>query len=487
MNVHYPFLFVFIFCFLIKSSAQPVSGELQKAYYQLLELKVDSASLIINHNYSRGTDRAFKIYILSLRDLLKLLLIHDESYYQVYNNFEKKYLDELESIQENVDFVSFIKAEVKLHAAIIRFRYDDQFSGAIRFIQSYNLIKLITDKDNAPPYFFKTSGVLNVLLSVIPDRYDFFLKLIGIHADLSEGIKQLQKVRTTGHLFQFEGYMIMGLLDAYYLNNPDQSAFIIKETAENWRYSLLYQFLRGLISMKSRDNEQSIEAFSSCSSFDDSYMKIPSATFFLAESLLKKLQFDAARENYFHYLNSNNTGEFVKATFYRLSLISNFSHEMELSEFYRKKVLSEGTLVTETDNYVYSLVKNNYRPHPEIQKSRLLFDGGYFQESLDILKAVEANKLTDEEKLEFEYRLARTYQLQNNYSGAIVHYENMFKSSFQDHYLVANAHLQMGKILYQMGDRERSIDHYKEALRYTGEYYRGSIRNEAKTGLSLID
>jgi len=55
------------------------------------------------------------------------------------------------------------------------------------------------------------------------------------------------------------------------------------------------------------------------------------------------------------------------------------------------------------------------------------------------------------------------------------------------HYLVANAHLQMGQILYQVGDRERSIYHYKEAMRYNGEYYRASIRNEAKTGLSLID
>jgi hypothetical protein len=70
---------------------------------------------------------------------------------------------------------------------------------------------------------------------------------------------------------------------------------------------------------------------------------------------------------------------------------------------------------------------------------------------------------------------------------AMDYYERMFTTPFQDHYLVANAHLQMGYILYQLGEFQSSATHFKRAMEYNGDYYRSSIRNEARTGLRLIE
>lgn len=487
MNFHYPFLLNIILAFHPGASAQTVSGELTQAYDHLLELKVESVSSILDHNYSLDTDQAFKIYILSLRDFLSLSLRYDETYYERYTHLEKEYSTELESIESKNDFISFAKAEIKLHAALIRFRYDDQISGAIRLIQSYNLTKEMIEDTHTPVYFYKTAGVLNILLSVVPERFGFFLNLLGIQADLSKGINQLNKLRETRNLFQFEGNMILALLDAYYLNQPERAASTVDNMEEHWHQSLLFQFLKGLIATKIRDNEQSHQAFSSASSFDADYMKIPSITFYFAESFLKKLQLDSARMQYLKYLKMEHHGEFVKASLYRLYLISLFKNETELSGSYRERVLSEGTRDTEMDHYAYTLVKNNYRPQVEIQKARLLFDGGYFKESLEVLISLNSSQLSAEEKLEYDYRFARACQMQNRLNLAMDYYERMFITPFQEHYLVANAHLQMGYILYQRGEFQPSAEHFKLAMEYKGDYYRSSIRNEARTGLSLIE
>ncbi len=487
MKVHYPFLFVSLFTIHTNSTAQSLSTALIRAYHHLLELKVDWKDQITEKEYDQGSDETFKIYTESLCDFLSLTLRHDDSLYQTYINREKKHLDELDELNENDEFISFVKAEIKLHAAIIRFRYNDQFSGAIRLIQSYNIVKTKIENENTPVYFYKTAGVLNILLSIVPDKYDFFLNLIGIHAELSTGVQQLKKINETYNLFQFEGQMILALLNAYYLNDPEKSAIILNENRAEWQHGLLYQYLNGLVFMKIRDNDKAILAFSSCTQFKGDHMEIPSSTFYLAESFLKKLDYSLARENYLKYLSLENNDDFVKASYYKLSLISLFNNEIKTYESYREKVLTEGTVSTEADNYAYKLIKNNYQPHPEIQKARLLFDGGYYDQSLNILKSIQGDKLNAEEKLEFNYRSARAYQLQKNYSKATHFFEKMFEMTFQDHYLVANAHLQMGYMLYELGNKDGSERQFREALRYSGEFYKESIRNEAKAGLSLME
>ncbi|MBR9997796.1 MAG: hypothetical protein KFF73_02440 [Cyclobacteriaceae bacterium] len=470
-----------------RSSAQSLSPEIILAYQKILEGKLDSSHLILNHKFTNDQDRAFKIYIRSLEDLLVLSLNRNKPLYQNYAEREKEYNAALGSLRKEDEFISFIKSEIRLHSAIIRFRYNDQFSGALRLIQSYNMVKSMLKEPEPPPYIYKTAGVLNILLSIVPEKYDLVLRLIGIRPDLATGIQQLEKLTEINGLFLFEGHMVWALLNAYYLNEPEKSYAVISMNEKIRQKSLLYNYLAGLIYMKGRDNDKTIQSFKKCLQFNAEYMKIPSATFYLAESYMKKLDFSRAGTYYHQYLNQSGARDLKKASYYGLYLISLFNNDSISGENYRKKVVHEGQLSAEADEYVYSLVVNNHYPHPEIQKSRLLFDGGYYEESLRMLQSIGQANLDEEEKLEYQYRKGRVNQLLNDYQAAEKYFELMFRSSFDDHYLVANAHLQMGYIEYEKGFPDESAVHFREAMKYSGAYYKTSIRNEAEAGLSLVD
>ena len=483
---HYPFLFLIFLAISFGSAAQSISNELTRAYRKTLELKLDSAQLSMLDPYPEKSDQAFIVYIRSLMDLFNLTLLKNDSLYSLYPDREKEYLDRIEAISGEEPFVIFVKSEIRLHSAIIRFLYNDTFSGAIRLIQSYKIIDSYIDKEEVPVYFLKTAGVLNVLLSLVPDKYNFFLTLIGIRAELSLGIQQLELINETQHIFRFESQMIMALLNAYYLNKTGNASIILKENQDQWSRSLLYHYLTGLISVKSRNNEQAIQAFSACTEFNEGYLRIPTCTFYLAESYLNRMDLEQARENYLLYLRKYKQPDFVKASYYKLSLIFLFSDKEQESGYYRKKVVSEGKLSTEMDKYAYYTVINNDPQNPELQKARLLFDGGYYVESLSTLNSVVENNLPELEKLELNYRTARVYQLLKDYQLAEKYYLITFDSSSLDHYLVANAHLQLGYIYAEQENREESELQFREALKYSGDIYRTSIRNEAKAGLSLL-
>jgi hypothetical protein len=484
---HYPFLVILFIFTIYKSSAQPLSASLKMAYHKTLELKLESAQQYISDPYSREQDEAFRLYIQSLSDLLRLTLTRNDSLYALYPDREKEYLNKLDLLETEDQIISFVKGEIKLHAAIIRILYDDPLAGAIRFIQSYKIVQSNLDNRDVPQFFFKTAGVLNILLSIIPDKYDFFLKLIGVRSDLSLGIIQLEKIAETHTLFRFESGMILALLHAYYLNNRGQALSILNNNQDVWKQSLLFYYLKGLISIKSRENETAIEAFSACNRFNRYYFHIPAVSFYLAESYLKKMDLMQAKENYSRYLDQNNQTDLVKAAHFKLSLIFQFLNDSVWSGFHQRKVISEGSLNTEMDIYAYTIVKNNVPINPEIQKARLLFDGGYYRKSLEQLKSIENNNLTEFEKLEFDYRTARVYQLLKDFRNAEKFYQKTFGTAYDDHYLVANAHLQMGYIQYERGNEEQSELHFRKALKYSGDLYRNSIRNEARAGLNLIE
>jgi tetratricopeptide (TPR) repeat protein len=486
MQTHYPFLLIIMILSSLQSVAQPSSPELTLAYRKLLEFKTDSVRLLLDHQVEKDHDRAFKVYLRSLEDVLGLTHTRNDSLYGLYSEKEKDYIRDLELLPANDHFTSFIKAEIRLHSAIIRFRYNDQFSGAMRFIQAYKMVHSWMENQDVPHYMYKSEGVLNVLLSLVPEKYDFMLRLIGVRADLSTGIRQLEKVIETRSLFSFEGSMILALLNAYYLNEPQKSADLVMANSMKWQNSLIYQYISGLVFSKIRDNENALQAFQRCLHFSEEYGEIPAVPFYLAESYMKKLDFPRAAIYYKRFLTRNNASDFQKTANYRLYLLSLFNNETRQAEVCRKNVSDQGQMIAEADRYVYFLVKDGYCPHPEIQKARLLFDGGYYEESLILLESIRLAGLTDEEKLEYSYRKARVYQELKDFDPAKKYYDEMFRTTYKDHYLVANAHLQMGYIEMESKNPAASAVHFREALNYSGDYYKSSIRNEARAGLSLV-
>lgn len=485
MKVHCPFLFLLLISY--SGFSQHLDNHLTEAYHYTLQLKTQNAAKLLLKKYYGDDDIAFKIYISSLNDFLQLILRYNEETYHEYLKKENDYEDALDTLNPEKPMVTFVTGEITLHSALLRIHYGDQFAGALKLIKVYNLTQKNEPLASGNFYLDKTSAIIHILLSMVPGKYHFILSFLRIHPDLELGIQKLKLISEKPSIFQFEGSMLYALLNSYYLNNQDESRKAI-DRIDSLNYAgILHDYLSGLIAVKGHNNPRALTAFENCRTYPPDVMFIPLSEYYLAGAYLKKLDLNKARETYQSFLAANQDGRYVKACYYHLYQISILERKTPEIKIYFNKVLTEGSMATEDDQYAYYLIKENQSPLPELLKARLLYDGGYFRKALKILDELDELKLDSEHHLEFFYRKGRVLQALEETSTAIKAFNRVFAyPENKDNYLVANSHLQLGYIYKEQNNMAAAREEFGLAMQYKGKIYQNSIVRESKTAYMEI-
>jgi hypothetical protein len=479
-----------LFFSLIPVFSQSYSEELVYAYQKVLDLDFRNGIPTLSKNrYESSDDKVFRIYILNLQNTLDLLLVHDPEKYKYLNRIEKPYDQILGELNNNDPFVNYLKIEIKVHRGLLRIKYGDRLSGAFNLIQAFRNIRTFEKKYPGHIYTLKISGLLNIILSLFPDQYDWVLSMFQIDPDFTKGMNYLKELSETKSIYMREGLLLYTLAESFYGSNSGDVVLQLKSKQYLFDKSLLFNYLIGLFSIKNRNNKEALEYFENCLSFGRTYLQIPSINYYRAESYLKELNYNKSSYLYNLYLKKPDATLFIKDANYKLYNLSFlFSLPDDDHENYRLKVLSEGNLETGADRYALNRITNNYIPDSTLFISRLLFDGGYFEKSIEIMeKGDSSNYRKTEDRCEFYYRFARNYQSLSAYDEAIDFFNKVLEiSGAEGFYFWGNASLNLGHIYSKKGSYVKAREYYKLALKYKGDSYQNSIKTEAKAGLKKI-
>ena len=485
------FCYLFFLLFLSPTiSAQNFDSKLHEAYLDVLSLKLNKARAIKNLTFDHNIDKAFQVYILSLSDVLELLLVKNQVQYDKYRSHQRDYHNAIKDISDEDDFIDFVGTEIQVHTSLARIRYGDQISGAFKLIRSYNTIKKFDSAYyDSNPYFLKTAGLLNIMLDLFPDQYNWILSMFQVKPDISEGFKQLEKLSKLNSVFRLESMMLYAISESFFGNNKSAGYNIFKNQYENNFNNLLYNYLYGISSIKTQNNDQAIICFDSCIKFEGNFLNIPLINYYRAESYLKKREYNKASLLYSFYLDRPNGNEFIKDTYYKLFHINLLLGDSSTALRDLENIKSKGGLDTGADKYAYNRISNNYSPNLLLFESRLLFDGGYYDQSLKILESFKMSKpYNQEDQAEYFYRKARNLQKTGKYEAAIESYQIVADNeSISQYYFWANSWIQLGNIYRIRGNAEYASDCYKRAASYKGKEYRNSITTEAKAALKELN
>ena len=413
------------------SRSQDFDPRLIQTYNNILDLKLrEDFPVLHSENFKTTENKAFQIYLKNLRVVIDLLLVKDKEKYKTYLKEEKDQYQLLDGLGDDVPFANYLKIELKLRRGLLKIRYGDRSSGALNLIQAFRQSKILEETHTGHQYTLKTIGLLNVVLSLFPDQFNWILNIMQVNPDITKGVYYLKELSESTSIFKREGILLYALSQSFYSDNPDQAIKVLDDNYQMFDKSLLYNYLYGLTSIKSRNNEAAIEYLDSCLKYDRSYLQIPLINYYRAESYLKALNFNKAAYLYKLYLQKPDGGEFVKDSNYKLFNLSVlYGIPDQNNENYKNEVLKVGSLQTGSDKYAYQRIINNYKPDSTLFNSRILFDGGYYVQSLEILRSKNSSLFSSVEEIsEYLYRYARNYQQLGKVDPAIDYFKKVINT-----------------------------------------------------------
>lgn len=473
--------------FLFLSVSQPLFAQnwsfnptLQKAYDLTLNLQITEAQRLIPNPKT-----AHENYIVSLGQALELILTEDpekyETYYEEYENrLEKR---SKSTLQDDL----FLQAEIRLHWAFVHLKFGHEIDAAWNLRQAY--LNVQDCKTRFPSFepIRKTSGVLEIMIGSIPEKYNWVLGLMGMEGSIENGLAEIESLRNADNLFKREADLLHTIIEGYVFQKTDVAVNEIKSILNIYPDNVLVNFIGASLMIK---NSQSEEALNLLLKMEQNTLSIPLtfAHYLKGEVYLNKAEYLNSITSFRWFINNYKGQNCIKDAWYKIGLCYWLSGNKNdaLETFKQAKTI--GKEDAEADKYAARHLADNELPNVLLSKVRYFTDGGYYNQAKSALDDIQISTLTSKrDSVEYFYRKARLAHKQNDLISAKLLYKETIKLSGQEPwYFAPNACLQLGYMLLAENDIGTAQTYFQKAKDYPRHEYKNSIDSKAKTALAQL-
>lgn len=458
---------------------------LQNAYLSVLNLDTDKAYEELSQ-LGTQVNQYHKLYIQSFCETLDVLISEDEIKFQKVEAKFKERFKILDGQKESAETL-FLKAELNLQRGFNFLNLGQELNAVWAIRTAYNQVE--TCQKLYPDFIpiKKTSGVIQVMVGSVPNKYSWFMSLLGMKGSVSIGQRQLQELRNSNSSLSLEAtilyFTIKGLINQQHV----EAAKGILKVLEEQPYNRLTLFLGVNMLMK---NSQSEEALKLINTLDDHPQGLPMyyIDYLRGEILLQKGDYAQSIRSYRTFISNYKSVNFKKDAYYKIALCYWLQGKKEEAHKHFDLARKSGRDVAEPDRYAIAQLKEDQFPNTKLLRARLYTDGGYYLEAETVLKNVKESDLkTEKEMVEFNYRKARLADKMGDLKTAKLYYlRTLSLSGINPWYFAPNSALQLGYIAQTNNDRVNAKKYFELALSYQNHAYKNSIDSKAKSALDQI-
>jgi tetratricopeptide (TPR) repeat protein len=422
-------------------------------------------------------------YILSLTQTLELLIHEDENKFKSY----EKAFDKIKDLPGKTAIDQFLMAESRLQLAFVSLKFGHEFDAAFNLRHAYQITEAC--KKQYPDFLpiLKTSGLLNIMIGAVPDKYNWLLSLLGVDGSIETGVSELTTVIDSNSSLSTEAGLLLALANGFIFQKPDQGLVHIQRLKNSHDYRLL-NFFGGSLAIKNSQSELALKYLHPFTSAE-AVGTLPYAQYLLGEIYLHKAEYPRAIKYYDNFRNKYRGVNYIKDAYFKTAICHLLNGNPLHAEKLFQAARSNGKEIVEADIYAAKALEENERPDVELSKARYATDGGYYADAEKILNNLKATEFPrKKDKVEYYYRRARLAHKQNKIEAAILFYNQVISSSAEsDHwYYAPNAALQLGYIRLATGNEEEAREHFEKALSYKKHEYKNSIDSKARGALAQI-
>ena len=382
---------------------------------------------------------------------------------------------------------------IYLQWAVARLKFKEYVTAAIEINKAYRLLEKNAEMF---PEFVPNKislGVLHIMIGMVPEKYQWLLNIISMKGSVVQGREELIYVLEQSNQNEIYRYLraetlfYLGFIDLNIKPNPDQLVFLLSELELNRKDNLLLSYLSINILMRTGQNDKALLVFDETKEMKD-YFPFYYLKYLTGECYLRKLNAHQALENYTIFLSDFDGKNYIGDAWRKIGWAALLQNDTSSYFNYLSKVIEFGNDEVDIDKEAKKEASSEEIPNIELIKSRLLFDGGYYEKADSILNEIKVANLSSEEKIEWQYRRARVAHKLGNIENAKSYYiETIETGSWSKKYYAGNSCLKLGEIYELENNKVKALFYYNLCLNLKFDEYENSIHAKAKTGIERLE
>ncbi|MBL7856278.1 MAG: hypothetical protein JNM57_01210 [Cyclobacteriaceae bacterium] len=451
-----------------------------KAYELVLNLQPEEALQAIPEPRT-----AQELYIFGLAEAIELLITEDAEKFSAYEDIYETRIEK-RAKGSDADHL-FMQAELRLQWAFVYLKYGHEFDAALNLKQAYSITEECKKKFPAYLAIKKTSGLLQIIIGSVPEKYNWVLGLLGIEGSIQTGLDELDAVRKSNSALRFEADLLFSLVQGFVFQQPEIAVQELKKLIEERPESHLTLFLGGALAIKNSQSEEALKMLSHLSEGNQSF-PLYYADYLKGEIYLHKADYLNAITSYRWFINHYTGQNYIKDAYYKIGLCYWLNGNTSDAQAMFKEARMKGKEESEADKYAARSLAETELPHVKLSKVRYYTDGGYTSEANQVINRITPADLpTKRDQVEFQYRKARLAHKTNQLDSAKFFYKQTIQRNGEENwYFAPNACLQLGYIAVAEKEKATATLYFQKALEYKKHEYKNSIDSKAKTALAQL-
>lgn len=484
----------FFFSFLISANAQhfDYNQNCKEIHESVLRLEFNRANQLILHEKSDNPGNLLPVYFENYIDFLRLVIGENEDSLQLLEGKKEYRIDRLRQGPESDPYYRYCEANINMQWAFARIKFEEYLQA---FFEIRRALKLLEENQEMFPVFlpqYTGLGLLHTLLGSIPEDYQWISDLLGLKGDMEQGLDEMRMLIELSaeegayKVFAKESLFFYSLLQTNMMMEEKQMMGLEEIMDTLKPDSPLIIFARAGYYQKTGQNEKALVTLSGKDSLNNSY---PFHYLDYMEGLSLIYKLDSNCRKPLRAYRRNFQGENYLASACQKIAWSYLLEGDTLAYLYEiKKSLKMPESVVGADEEARNEAMSGEIPDVQLLKSRLLFDGGYYPEALEVLSNIDNRQVKDQAEIaEFYYRKGRIYQAMGRYRDALKNLQMSINlGEGLKRYFAAYAALQSAMIYEKLGEKENAARYYQLCLDMDFEEYERSIKYKARMRLNKL-
>ncbi len=465
--------------------------EAKNAYSLISALRIDEGLTIIRLQSITHPDNHIWPYLEDYGEFVRIFVREDLRKIPVFLTASGARLERISSVPESNPLSLMAQAQVLLHQCALHLQQGAFLSAATDINKSFKLLRKNQKLHHDDVASLRLYASLKVVFGAVPDQYRWLVSIVtSLTGTIEEGLTELYSIikstSPSNNVFFEETVFFTALAEGRLNNHPQKGLQLLQTYLGKAPETKTVQYLMANLLIADGRNDEAINILNKGIGTAGA-VRIPFLDFMLGEC--KLFRGDADANVYFKkFLTAHKGKHFIKEAHQKLAWYALLNGDRPGYFNHMQQILIKGANTTDEDKQAMVEAETHATPHPILLRSRLYYDGGYYDKSFQQLPEELYTTLNQQShRLEYLYRKGRILQARKSYAEAL-HYLSLTISSgqYERYYYACSAALQCGLIHETLGSEPTARKYYLMCLDMTPESYSTGLHQKARMGLNRI-